>query len=566
MTKNLIIVESPAKARTIQKFLNDDYKVMASMGHVRDLPAKKLGFDPENHFMPQYEIPKDKKKTISELKKAISKETRIYLATDEDREGESISWHLISALGLEKKPIQRIVFHEVTPGAIQQALEHPRELDQHLVDAQQARRILDRAVGYELSPLLWRKIKPGLSAGRVQSVAVRILVDREREIREFEPEEYWKVRADFEGFHAELSKVDGKAVKIQNEEEANRVTQSIRAGECVLKEIDEREASRNPAAPFTTSTLQQEASNKLGFSVKKTMLIAQQLYEGNFEIPDYNSGLITYMRTDSVTLSKEALAMANEVIEKRFGNEFTLEKPRSFRNRTKNAQEAHEAIRPVNLEIHPDQVIPHLERDQGRLYGLIWKRTLATQMKAAKIARTTFRINAGEKSEYQFEAKGQQILFPGFLKVYMDSSSDAQSVLGEKDLLLPRIEQEQRLPLKDLNAEQHFTKPPPRYSEASLVKKLESQGIGRPSTFAPTISTIQKRGYVELLEDKRLKPTDMGEVVTDFLKKNFNKIITSKFTAEIEKEFDRIARGEENWVSILENFYKPFNLKVRLLF
>ena len=562
MTKHLIIVESPAKARTIQKFLNDDYKVMASMGHVRDLPSKKLGFDPENHFMPQYEIPKDKKKTITELKKAISKDTSIYLATDEDREGESISWHLISALGLEKKPIQRIVFHEVTPGAIQQALEHPRELDQHLVDAQQARRILDRAVGYELSPLLWRKIKPGLSAGRVQSVAVRILVDREREIREFEPEEYWKVRADFEGFHAELSKVDGKAVKIQNEEEANRVTQSISAGECVLKEIDEREASRNPAAPFTTSTLQQEASNKLGFSVKKTMLIAQQLYEGNFEIPDYSGGLITYMRTDSVTLSKEALAMANEVIEKRFGNEFTLEKPRSFRNRIKNAQEAHEAIRPVNLEILPDQVIPHLERDQGRLYGLIWKRTLATQMKAAKIARTTFRINAGEKSEYQFEAKGQQILFPGFLKVYMDSSSDAQSVLGEKDLLLPRVEQGQRLPLKDLNAEQLFTKPPPRYSEASLVKKLESQGIGRPSTFAPTISTIQNRGYVELLEDKRLKPTDMGEVVTDFLTNHFNEIVNLGFTAKIERNFDRIARGEEGWMDMMEGFYHPFHGRI----
>ncbi len=562
MTKNLIIVESPAKARTIQKFLGKEYRVMASMGHVRDLPERKLGFDPENNFAPQYEISKDKKKIVAELKKAIGKETSVYLATDEDREGESISWHLISALGLTKKPVKRIVFHEVTKTAIMKALENPRDVDQKLVDAQQARRILDRAVGYELSPLLWRKIKPGLSAGRVQSVAVRILVDREREIRDFVPEEYWKIRADFPGFQAELTKLHGKPCKIGNQAEAQAVEKAVEGNPFVLREVQERIGSRNPAAPFTTSTLQQEASNKLGFSVRRTMALAQQLYEGNFEIPGYNGGLITYMRTDSVTLSEQALEQAAKIVLDQFGKEYTLDSPRHFRNKTKNAQEAHEAIRPVDLSQTPEMIGHHLDQHLSRLYGLIWKRTLASQMVAAKIARTSLKIAAGAEGEYQFEAKGQQILFPGFLKAHVDPGGNVEKVFGEKDILLPQVEQGQRLSLKKLESEQLFTNPPSRYGEASLVKKLESQGIGRPSTYAPTISTIQDRGYVELNENKRLKPTDMGEVVTDFLTAHFKEIVNLGFTAKLERNFDRIANGGENWLDMMSGFYQPFHGRV----
>ncbi|GIT63074.1 MAG: DNA topoisomerase 1 [Pseudomonadota bacterium] len=562
MAKNLIVVESPAKARTISKFLGEDFFVTASMGHVRDLPSSVLGFDPENDFAPQYEIPKDKKKTVAELKKQINSKTEVYLATDEDREGEAISWHLLEALGLEKRTVKRIVFHEITKSAILNALEKPRDVDQQLVDAQQARRILDRAVGYELSPLLWKKIKPGLSAGRVQSVSVHILVEREKEIRKFEPKEYWKIRAEFAEFTAELKKLGGKPAKVVNETEAKSIEDSLKQGNFTVSVIEERMAKRNPGAPFTTSTIQQEASVKLGFSVKRTMVVAQQLYEGNFNIPDYSGGLITYMRTDSVVLANQALMQAQEVIGLEYGSKFGLKQPRFFKNRSTNSQEAHEAIRPVDFSLKPSAVKESLSSDQFRLYSLVWKRALASQMSAAEIARTTLKIEAGVKRECLFEAQGQRVVFPGFLQAYSEGKNDVDEAVREKDVILPKVEKDQILPLKKLNLEQLFTKPPPRYTEASLVKKMESEGIGRPSTYAPTISTIQDRGYVEVTPEKRLKPTSIGEVVTDFLTNHFSEIVNLGFTAKIERNFDRIANGEENWVEMIANFYQPFHQRV----
>ena len=566
MAKKIIIVESPAKARTITKFLDKDYTVMASMGHVRDLPSSKLGFDPENNFIPQYEISKDKRKVVADLKKQIDKDTEVFLATDEDREGEAISWHLLEALGLKSSSVKRIVFHEITESAIINALENPRAVDQQLVNAQQARRILDRAVGYKLSPLLWKKIKPGLSAGRVQSVSVYILVEREREIRKFVPEEYWKIKAEFTDFSADLKKIGGNPAKVGNEKEALAIESSVKQGNFVVREIKERMANRNPGAPFTTSTIQQEASLKLGFSVKRTMVVAQQLYEGNFDIPDYSGGLITYMRTDSVALAEQALQQAQEVINSEFGQKYGLKESRKYKSRAVNAQEAHEAIRPVDFSQKPIKVQAHLSHDQFRLYSLIWKRALASQMTAAEIARTTINIEAGQEKEYLFEAQGQRVVFTGFLQIYSETNDEQSDTLSEKDVILPKVEQGQILALKDqqkpVSLEQLFTKPPPRYTEASLVKKLESEGIGRPSTYAPTISTIQDRGYVELTDEKKLKPTSIGEVVTDFLADHFTKIVNLGFTAEIERNFDRIAKGDEDWVEMMTDFYEPFHENV----
>ena len=563
MAKNLIIVESPAKARTISRFVGKDYKVAASMGHVRDLPARELGFDVES-FDPKYVVSQDKRSVIQALKKDIEKDTTVYLATDEDREGESISWHLISALKLKNQPIKRIVFHEITQSAILHALENPRELDQNLVDAQQARRILDRAVGYQLSPLLWRKVKGGLSAGRVQSVAVRIVVDREREIRAFKPEEYWKVKSDFKDpkFQAELTRQNGKKAAVKNEAEAKAVEASALKGQFVVAEVVEREGVRRPVPPFTTSTLQQEASRKLGFSVSQTMRVAQQLYEGNFEIPGYTGGLITYMRTDSVNLAEQAVNQAREVIAQAFGRDYTVERPRRFANKTKGAQEAHEAIRPADLSIKPTRVRAHLDPRQFRLYDLIWKRMLATQMADARIAYTTIRIRAGEAGELIFEARGQRVLFPGFLRVYAEGSDNPEADVSNKDVILPKVAKGQVLNLEKLHLEQLFTKPPARYTEASLVKKLESEGIGRPSTYSPTISTIQSREYVERTTDKKLKPTDIGEVVNDFLTAHFSDIVDLRFTSHLEDDFDEIAQGKNSWKAMLEAFYPPFNKRV----
>ena len=564
--KNLVIVESPAKAKTISKFLGNDYVVMASMGHVRDLPKSQLGFDPNDNFKPKYLVSTDKKKVIADLKKHINKDTTIYLAADEDREGEAIAWHLIPSLKIEKNPIKRIVFHEITKDAILKALENPRDVDQNLVDAQQARRILDRAVGYELSPLLWKKVRYGLSAGRVQSVAVRIIVDRENEIRAFIPEEYWRIKADFINpeLKAELAKIDGKTAKVSNEAEALKIEASLDQGIYKLVDIEEKDSTRNPAAPFTTSTLQQEASRKLGLSVKQTMIVAQQLYEGNVgNIPNHTGGLITYMRTDSLNLSTVATSAAKAVIEEEYGKEYSLSKPRVYKSTAKGAQEAHEAIRPVNLALKPSQIKEFVEPVQYKLYSLIWKRTLATQMAQAKIANTTYKIEAGKNKEFEFQVKGQRILFAGFMKAYTEGSDNPEAALDSTEKILPNIEVGKILELENLESEQNFTKPPARYTEASLVKKLESEGIGRPSTYAPTISTIQAREYVVKTEDKKLAPTPTGEIVNSFLTDHFSNIIDLGFTARIEEQFDDIAEGKKAWVDVMKSFYGDFKKTIK---
>jgi len=559
--KNLVIVESPAKARTISKFLGSDYTVMASMGHVRDLPKSTLGFDPDNNFKPKYQVSKDKSKVIKDLKAKIKKDTTIYLAADEDREGEAIAWHLIPALKIEKNPLKRIVFHEITKGAILEALDNPREVDQNLVDAQQARRILDRAVGYRLSPLLWKKVRFGLSAGRVQSVAVRIIVDKEREIKAFNPEEFWKIKLDFKDpeFKAELAKINGKAKKIKNEDEATKIKTSCEAGNYLLEDVEEKNSKRNPAAPFTTSTLQQEASRKAGFSVKQTMIVAQQLYEGGINVVGHTGGLITYMRTDSVNLSNTATTMAKEVIESEYGAEYALSKPRHYKSKAKGAQEAHEAIRPVNLALKPSDVRDYLDHAQYKLYSLIWKRTIATQMAQAVIANTTYRIIAGQNQEFEFQAKGNKIVFAGFMKAYTEGSDNPEAALDNTEKFLPSVQQGTILDLENLETEQNFTKPPARYTEASLVKKLESEGIGRPSTYAPTISTIQARDYIIKTEDKKLAPTPIGEVVNDFLVEHFPHIVDLGFTAHVEEEFDDIAEGKIAWQTVMQEFYGDFD-------
>lgn len=563
--KNLVIVESPAKAKTISKFLGKDFTVMASMGHVRDLPKSNLGFDPENNFKPNYQISADKKRVIADLKKNITKDTTIYLAADEDREGEAIAWHLIPALKIEKNPIKRIVFHEITKDAILEALKNPRDVNQNLVDAQQARRVLDRAVGYELSPLLWKKVRYGLSAGRVQSVAVRIIVDRENEIRSFEPEEFWKIKANFKNptFSSELAKKDGKNIKIKNEKEALEIEKSLNQGSYKLVDIEEKDSIKNPAPPFTTSTLQQEASRKLGFSVSQTMVVAQQLYEGNVaNIPNHTGGLITYMRTDSLNLSNVATSAAKKVIEDEYGVEFALKNPRVYSTKSKGAQEAHEAIRPVNMALKPSSVKEYLEPAQYRLYSLIWKRTVATQMAQAKIATTTYKIEAGKSKELEFQAKGQRVIFAGFMKAYTEGSDNPEAILDSSEKLLPNVKVGEILNLDELLKEQNFTKPPARYTEASLVKKLESEGIGRPSTYAPTISTIQAREYVVINDEKKLVPTTTGEIVNSFLTDHFSNIVDLGFTAKIEEEFDEIADGKKAWVEVMRNFYSDFKHQI----
>jgi DNA topoisomerase-1 len=561
LSKNLVIVESPAKAKTISRFLGNDYKVVASMGHVRDLPKSTLGFEPENNFEPKYQVSADKRKVISDIKKLIKKDTLIYLASDEDREGEAIAWHLVPALKIEKNPIKRIVFHEITKDAIIHAIEHPRDVDQHLVDAQQARRILDRAVGYKLSPLLWQKIKRGLSAGRVQSVAVRIIVDRENEIDNFKPEEYWKIKALFKDpeFKAEFTKLNGKTKKIKNAAEANAIDTSIKQGNFELTDIEEKESVRKPAAPFTTSTLQQEASRKLGYSVKQTMMIAQQLYEGNIEgnIKGVEGGLITYMRTDSLHLSNNATAQAKDVITQMYGNHYALKSPRKYVTKSKGAQEAHEAIRPVNISLLPSMIKNHLDNRQYRLYELIWKRTVATQMATAKLANTTYKITAGANRECEFSAKGQKIIFDGFMRAYTEGSDNPEAMLENKETFLPAIQKGTILQINTIDLEQLFTKPPARYTEASLVKKLESEGIGRPSTYAPTISTIQTRDYVTK-EEGKLLPTKMGVIVNNFLVEHFSEIVDLGFTAKIEEEFDEIAEGKMHWTQVMQEFYGDF--------
>ncbi|NVJ63405.1 MAG: type I DNA topoisomerase [Flavobacteriaceae bacterium] len=573
MAKNLVIVESPAKAKTIEKFLGSNYKVASSFGHIVDLPSKELAVDVEGDFSAKYIVSSDKKSVVKDLKALASKAEMVWLASDEDREGEAISWHLSETLKLDPQKTKRIVFNSITKSAIEKAIENPRGIDYNLVNAQQARRVLDRLVGYELSPVLWKKIKPGLSAGRVQSVAVRLIVEREREIKSFQAEASYKVVVQFKTQDGQL--FEAKLPKsFATKEEAITFLNLNKEARYSVESLDKKPVKKSPSAPFTTSTLQQEASRKLYFSVSRTMQVAQRLYE---------QGLITYMRTDSVNLSSEALTAAQEAITAQYGKEYV--QIRNYSSKTKGAQEAHEAIRPTDLmrsEIS-------LERDQARLYDLIYKRTLASQMSDAKLERTLVKIDASTHKE-QFSATGEMIAFDGFLKVYLEGQDDDD--LEEQSGMLPTMQQGDELSLKLMTATERFTRPPYRYTEASLVKKLEALGIGRPSTYAPTISTVQNRGYVakgaidgedrsyvqlslkssELTEKKltekvgsdkgKLVPTDIGMIVNDFLVENFEHILDYNFTAKVEEDFDEIAIGDKDWKSVMKDFYLDFHPNV----
>jgi len=559
----LVIVESPAKARTITKFLDKKYTVRASMGHVRDLPKSQIGVDLESgSFLPEYIISRDKSKVVSELKKLAEKADEIILATDEDREGEAIAWHLLRALKIKKEqPTSRIVFHEITKTAIEAALKSPRELDRDLVDAQQARRVLDRLVGYELSPLIWKKIRYGLSAGRVQSVAVRLIVEREREIEKFKPEEFWSIISELETprgdkFSAELSKFQDKKIKVSSKGEAEKIEMDLQDADWKVAAVEKKERRRKPAPPFITSTLQAEASRKLGFSVKKTMMLAQRLYEGS----DVGEGLITYMRTDSTNLAASAVSAAKKVIKQKFGSEFIPEKQRVFTKKTKGAQEAHEAIRPTDPARFPDTLQETLEKDAFRLYELIWQRFIACQMADAVLDQTGVDVSA---KDYIFRATGQILKFAGFLAVYSRGYDSEEEKAQDSEKLLPEILENEVLKFLKLRSEQHFTKPPARFTEATLVKRLESEGIGRPSTYAPTISTVQNRGYVEKIE-RTLRPTDTGCVVNDFLVEHFPKIVDYQFTAKMELQLDEIAEGQHRWNEIIGEFYKPFHSEIEI--
>ncbi|MCX6785761.1 MAG: type I DNA topoisomerase [Candidatus Komeilibacteria bacterium] len=552
MPANLIIVESPTKAKTIARFLGDDFRVESSFGHVRDLPKSKMGVDLEHNFEPQYIIPVRARKNVTELKKQALKAKTVYYATDEDREGEAIAWHL-DWLFNHPKNSHRIAFHEITKTAIEAALKNPRTINEDLVKAQQARRILDRLVGYELSPLLWKKVAKGLSAGRVQSVAVRLIVEREREIKAFKQEEYWTIEAIFsknsQKFTAILQSIDGKKLEkfdITNEQQASEIVKKIASAQFTVLHVEEKEIFKNPPTPFTTSTLQQRANRMLGFSAKQTMLIAQQLYEG-LEIGEMGSvGLITYMRTDSLNLADQFLTEAQKFIKEKFGAEYALG-PKKYQAKSKLAQEAHEAIRPTDPFLMPETVKPYLDSRQFKLYDLIWRRSLASQMPPAKIANTG--IDLTDANGHLFRATGSVVVFEGFLKVLPHEN--------EKEIL-PALKEGEAVKTEKIEPLQHFTEPPARYSEASLIKALEEYGIGRPSTYAPTIATIQSRNYVTS-EEKRLKPTEIGFIVNDLLVEHFPKIVDYQFTAKIEDDFDRIAEGQEDWAKMLKEFYVPFH-------
>ncbi|MEQ6125208.1 type I DNA topoisomerase [Pseudotenacibaculum sp. MALMAid0570] len=572
MAKNLVIVESPAKAKTIEKFLGKDFQVESSFGHIADLPAKELGVNVDGDFRPKYIVSSDKKSVVKKLKDLAKKAEVVWLASDEDREGEAIAWHLAEQLKLKEENTKRIVFHEITKKAILHAVENPRNINYNLVNAQQARRVLDRLVGYELSPVLWRKVKGGLSAGRVQSVAVRLIVEKEREIENFTPVATYRVDAEF--INSNGKKFKGKLAKnFSSKEEAEAFLKNCIGAIHSIADLQKKPAKKSPAAPFTTSTLQQEASRKLGFPVAKTMLMAQRLYE---------AGLITYMRTDSVNLSEDAKNAAQAEIISSYGEEFS--KPRNFSTKAKGAQEAHEAIRPTNMSKHTVSV----DYDQDRLYALIWRRTLASQMSEAQFERTVVKIN-NNKNEKQFVANGEVITFEGFLKVYLEGTDhDDEEQAG----MLPKLEVGEVLNNQSITATERYSKPPYRYTEASLVKRLEELGIGRPSTYAPTISTIQRRDYIakgtvegterkytqfvlvngevnsKILTEKvgsdkgKLVPTDIGNIVNDFLVENFSSILDFGFTAKVENEFDEIADGKEDWTSMIKEFYQDFHVTV----
>lgn len=552
---NLVIVESPAKAKTIQKYLGEGYEVIASMGHVRDLPKSKLGVDTEHDFQPQYGDMKGKEDVIKELKKRAKKCDKVYLATDPDREGEAISWHIAQMLNLDMNENNRIAFNEITKSGVKAGMSNPHKIDVDLVNAQQARRILDRLVGYKLSPFLWKKVKRGLSAGRVQSVAVKIIVDRENEIRKFVPKEYWSIDAKFTApgsrsvFDASLSAVDGKKFEIINEEEANKLLAGLEGAEYTVKSIRKRVSKKQPSPPFITSTLQQEASRKLNFTAKRTMKAAQELYEG-VDITGIGAvGLITYMRTDSLRISDEAKAAAAQYIETVYGKEYLPPEPRVYKTKN-NAQDAHEAIRPSMVELTPARVKENLTSDQFRLYKLIWERFIASQMANALLDTVSVDISANNCT---FRASGYSVKFDGFMVLYVESADTAE----ESKKVLPPLEVDDKLKLKSIGGNQHFTQPPARYTEASLIKALEENGIGRPSTYAPTITTIINRLYVEH-EGKQLKPTNLGEAITQLMQEHFEKIVDAKFTAQMEADLDEVEHGKKEWVSALHEFYDDF--------
>ncbi|RAK11110.1 DNA topoisomerase-1 [Halanaerobium saccharolyticum] len=549
--KNLVIVESPAKAKTIKKFLGRNYKVEASMGHVRDLPKSKLGIDLENDFEPNYITIRGKGKTLSKLRKEAKKSEDVYLATDPDREGEAISWHLAYALKLSDEDNNRIEFNEITKTAIQNAIKNPRTIDKDLVDAQQARRLLDRLVGYRLSPLLWKKVRKGLSAGRVQTVAVKIICEREEEIRNFDEEEYWSLEVDLknekdENLKADLYRINNKKFNLESKEEVDQVIADIKDQDFEIIKVKKRKRRRNPKSPFTTSTLQQRASNKLNFTAKKTMYIAQQLYEGIDLGSSGTVGLISYIRTDSTRLSNEAKNGARDYILNKYGDKF-LKSSKKKSKKNSNAQDAHEAIRPTDTQRTPEKMKKHLSKDQYKLYDLIWKRFVASQMSPALYESISAQFKTGEK--YKFRVSGSRLLFPGHLILTGKAKED--------DIDLPVLKEGDRYSLLKTNPEQHFTTPPPRYSEATLVKTLEEEGIGRPSTYAPTLSTIESRDYVEK-EGRYFKPTELGETVTELLTDYFPDVTDVEFTAGLEKRLDEIEKGNEDWKKILRDFYEPF--------
>lgn len=560
MADFLVIVESPAKAKTIGKYLGKKYKVLASMGHVRDLPKSQIGIDIENGFEPKYITIRGKGDVLKELRDAAKKSKKVYLAADPDREGEAIAWHLAQYLKIEAKEPTRVVFNEITQQAIKDSFKEPRVINMDLVNAQQARRLLDRLVGYQISPLLWKKVKKGLSAGRVQSVTMKLIIDREQEIKAFVPEEYWTVTATFgEGknqFEARFHGYGAEKVELHNRADVDQLLDRIKGGKYTVQKVAKKERKRNPAPAFTTSSLQQEAARKLNFRASKTMRIAQQLYEGVEVGKEGNMGLITYMRTDSTRISATAVAEAKDYIVNEFGVAYYPESARTYGNK-EGAQDAHEAVRPTSILREPERLKAHLSRDQYRLYKLIWERFLASQMASAILDTVSVDL---EVNGTIFRATGSTIKFPGFMKIYIEGTDDGQK---EEEGLLPPLIEGEDVNLKEIQEKQHFTQPPPRYTEARLVKTLEELGIGRPSTYAPTLETIQKRGYVTL-EDKRFIPTELGEVVIHLMEQFFPEIINTTFTAEMENNLDCIEEGEKEWRNVLGEFYQDFESRLKI--
>ena len=561
--KSLLIVESPTKVKTLKKFIGRDFVIMASVGHLKDLPKSKLGVDVDNNFAPEYITIRGKGKILSDLKKEAKKANDIYLAPDPDREGEAIAYHIGNEVAKHTQgKIYRVMFNEITKSAVKEAIKNPTEVNINRFNAQQARRILDRLVGYKISPMLWKKVQPGLSAGRVQSVALRIVCDRENEIKAFKSEEYWTITLDLEGqvkpkFQSKLFKIDGNKAEIANQVGADEVVKNLKDAEFILDSLVKKERKRNPVAPFITSTLQQEASRKLNFSPKKTMMIAQRLYEGLPVGSRGTVGLITYMRTDSTKFSVEATDAIRDYIVNRYGDKFCPKEPNVYKSK-KSAQEAHEAIRPTDVTIVPSEIKEYLEKDMFRLYELIWSRSVSCQMVPAILDTTTFDIKAGQ---YLFRSNGSIVKFSGFMQVYVESGDDeaAEKDIKQGDKILPELNKGEKLKLHEIDPEQHFTQPPPRFSEAMLVKKLEEEGVGRPSTYAAIISVIKDRAYVES-EERRLAPTKLGYLVSDLLLEHFPKFMTTKFTADMESQLDQIEVGETEWVKTLQSFYTPFKL------